>query len=159
MSVWRRGPVTTNPYHRTAFAVARVPREVVRHKTVVALLGQARQVVRADPQAHVLPGGPVSEPEINAAERVLLDAPRRLAEELLVHAAEAPPLEAVRRLLAEVTEALAGDDEPAPGGREGLRCLLGPLVVEFLAAAPPSEPSFGALETESIPPFGGPEEE
>src|SRR4051812_33324190 len=101
MNVWRRGSPTVNPYDRTAFAVARVPREVTRHRTLVQLLGKARQVVRADPQAHVLPGGPVTESEINAAEQILFAPQKRIVEELLTHATEVPPLERVRQLARE----------------------------------------------------------
>jgi hypothetical protein len=84
---WRRGPLTVNPYYRTAFAVTRVPREVVQRKTVVGVIGQTRKVVRTDPRAHELVGGPVTEPELNAAEQILLDPHRRVIEELLTHAA------------------------------------------------------------------------
>jgi hypothetical protein len=160
MNPWRRGPLTVNPYYRTAFAVARVPREVVQRKTVVRLIGQARQVVRADPQAHVLAGGPVSEPELNAAEQVLLDPQRRVLEELLAHAAEAPPLDRVRQLAQQAAAALAPDaDRPPVTNLAGLGPLTGWLVRQFLDQAPPADPSFGALETELIPPFGRPEDD
>src|SRR6266542_4006140 len=114
MNVWHRGSLTENPYYRTAFRVGRVPRDVVRHRTVVQLLGQTRRIVAADPQAHTVRGEPVTDAMLNAAEQVLLDAKQRIVEELLEHAAEEPPLDRVRQLARQAAAALAADDDGPP---------------------------------------------
>lgn len=160
MNLWRRGSLTRNPYHRTAFAVAQVPREVVRHSILVKLLGQTRRIVNADPQAHTIQGEPVTGAEINAAEQILLDPRQRIVEELLVHATEKPPLEQVRQLAREVAEAMSVGSEAVPvtniAAFEGLAQYL---VARFLAGAPSAELSFGALELDLVPPFGRPGED
>jgi hypothetical protein len=156
MSIWLRGSLLVNPYYRTAFRVARVPREVTRHRTVVQLIGQTRQLVNADPSAHSIGGDPVRASEINAAEQVLLDPVRRILEELLEHAAEKPPLERARQLLREAAGAMEAPAGPAAGPLNWKALgLLGPaLIDELLRTVPGPGPSFGALELDTPPPFG-----
>ena len=161
MNIWRRTSLTENPYYRTAFRLARVPREVVRHKLIVQIIGQTRRTVCADPQAHVVAGEPVTEAMINAAEAILLDPQKRIAEELLEHAAEKPALEPVRKLLAEVDAALAGDeaDTLPVVNLDALRPWTTSLVRQFLSTQSVPDPSFGARELELIPPFGRTQED
>ena len=161
MNIWRRAALNKNPYYRTAFRLARVPRETVQHATMVRLLGQTRKVVDADPQAHRISGEAVTRTDINAAEQILLDPKQRIAEELLHHATELPPLQAVRKLNAEVAACLEADASPVlrPGNPEGLAALAQILVQRYLSTVPEPTPSFGALELELVPPFGSPEEE
>lgn len=159
MSLWRRGPLDRNPYVRNAFRVARAPREVTRHRILVQLIDETKRVAR-DPEAHRIAGQPVTETEINAAEQILLDARQRIGEELLAHAAERPPLDEVRKRAREAAKLLAGGE---PGklvlkDLRGLESTFTALVREFLAAGPGPDPSFGALELNLPPPFGGPEE-
>ena len=156
MNVWRRGSLTTNPYVRTAFRVARVPRETTRHKTIVQLVGQTRRIVRVDPQAHAILGEPVTDAEINAAEQVLLDPKRRIMEELLHHAAEKPPLDRVRKQAAQAAEAMASEDsEDLPiTNLSALESWARRIVTDLVEASPPTDPSFGALELELLPPYG-----
>jgi len=159
MSLWRRGPLDRNPYVRNAFRVARVPREVTRHRILVQLIEETKRVAR-DPEAHRITGQPVTDTEINAAEQMLLDARQRIAEELLAHAAERPPLDEVRKRAREAAKLLAGE-EPGKLVLENVRALEGAftaLVREFLAAGPGPDPSFGALELNLPPPFGGRQE-
>jgi hypothetical protein len=160
MNIWRRGPLTQNPYLRTAFRVARVPREITRRRTLVRLVNQTRHVVSIDPQAHTIRGAPVTMTKLNAAEQILLDPPQRILEELLEHAAEAPPLEQVRKLAAEATRALAEDgltSAPVTNLR-GLQLWAHSLAQQFLESVPGPDPSFGALELDIVPPFGHLEE-
>lgn len=159
MSVWRRWPITQSPYARTAFRLARVPREIVRHRTVVQLIGQTSQVV-ASGGAHVVSGRAVTVEELNWAEQVLHDPLQRLQEELIEHAAERAPTEALRKLDRRAAELMApgaaSDDKAAAG--ELLRLGVGGLVEAYLGAAPPAEPSLGAAELELCAPFGPDEE-
>jgi GTP1/Obg family GTP-binding protein len=159
MSLWRRGPLDKNPYLRNAFRVARVPREVTRHRVLVQLIDETKRVAR-DPEAHRIAGQPVTETEINAAEQVLLDARQRIAEELLAHAAERPPLEELRKLARQATQSLTGEERGKLVVKD-LRRLEGwitALARRFLAALPGPDPSFGAWELNLPPPFGKPEE-
>ena len=68
MNVWRRGSLNKNPYARTAFRLARVPRETTRHRVMVQLIGRTKRIVSLDPKAHSIGGKPVTEAEINSAE-------------------------------------------------------------------------------------------
>lgn len=160
MNVWSRGPVTHNPYTRTAFRVARVPREVVRRRTVVQLIGQTKQLVDSDPERHRIGGRAVTPAEINAAEQILLDPGRRVLEELLEHAAEELLLDRIKALDRAAAEAMRDDDqEPLPvTNLSGLASWGSDLVEQFLDAVPGADPSLGALELRLVPPFGDPEE-
>lgn len=156
MNIWRRGSLTQNPYYRTLFRITRVPREITRHRTIVTLIGQTRQLVNADPLSHQINGSPVTDAEINAADPALTDPKRRIIEELLEHAAEEPPLGQVRKLAKEVAEAMAVDpsEKLTINDLSALEGLARSLIRQFLEQAPQSSPSFGALELEIVPPFG-----
>jgi hypothetical protein len=160
MNIWRRGSLTENPYYRTAFQVARVPPEVVQHRTLVSMIGQTRRLIHGDPRAHVIQGEPVTDAAVNVAEGVLLDARQRIVEELLEHATEEPPLDGVRRLAQEVGARLAGTQTgPLPvTNPAGLYRLADCLVGQFAAAAI-GQASLGTLELELVPPFGPPQED
>jgi hypothetical protein len=156
MSVWRRGSLSKNPYRRTAFRVARVPREVARHRTIVELIGRTKRIVHTMPQEHVIDGKQVTLTEVNTAEQILLDPKQRILEELLEHAIEKPPLERVRKLAAEAAHAMSIEKtEQLPiTNLTALQAWAGDLVQKFLEDAPGPDPSFGALELDIIPPFG-----
>ena len=156
MSRWSRGPITRNPYLRNAFRAARVPREIVRRRTLVHLISQTKRIVNTDPDLHAIRGEPVTQAEINQAEAIVLDPQKRILEELLVHAAETPPMKRIRQLAKQAAAAMTpGADGPsvAPDERS-----LGPwipdLVRQYLDTAPPADPLFGAPELDVVPPFG-----
>src|SRR5262245_29141706 len=107
MNIWRRGPLTRNPYARTAFRVARAPRDTVRHRTIVQLIGRTRRIVTTNAQMHLVCGQPVSEAELNAAADILLKPQERILEELLEHAAERPRFEQAQKLARRAAEAIA----------------------------------------------------
>lgn len=56
MNIWRRGPIGKNPYQHTAFRVTRVPRGAADRALVIELVGQIRQLIEADPEAHSVNG-------------------------------------------------------------------------------------------------------
>ena len=161
MSLWRRGSLARNPYSRTAFRTARVPRETVRYRTVVQIVGQTKRIVSTDPTAHMIQGEPVTHAEINAAEKILLDSKQRIVEELLEHASEKPPLDRVRQLSRVVAEAMT--EQAAPQLRvkdfSGLEPLRLSIIRQFLDTSASPDPSFGALELDIVPPFGREEED
>ena len=161
MNIWRRGALHKNPYYRTAFRLARVPRETVQYATIVKILGQTRKVVGADSQAHRIKGEPVARTDINAAEQILLDPKQRIAEELLHHATESLPLHVIKKLSAEAARYLAVED--ASGltaiNPHSLVPLAQALVQRYLSSVPEPLPHFGALELDLVPPFGSAEED
>jgi hypothetical protein len=160
MNIWRRGTLEQNPYTRNKFRVARVPREVVRHATIVTIIGQTRQIVNHDPAAHAIRGTPVTTAEILVAEQVLLDPRQRILEELLHHATERLPLERVGELRDEAAGLLsAGDPGPSPVTRPAALRVLAAEMARLCCQSDPSPPaSLGSLELEVPPPFGREEE-
>jgi hypothetical protein len=161
MSIWRRAPLTQNPYKRTAFRVARVACEITRRRNIVALIGQTRRLIATDPASHVIDGQPVLMTELGLAEQILLDPQKRIAEELLEHAAEKLPFERITELIAEADEMLAepGSENPPLTNLEGLKPWVKQLVLQFVALSRESEFPLGALELDIVPPFGSGEEE
>lgn len=156
MNVWRRGPLSKNPYARTAFRVARVAREVVRPRTLVQYIGRTRKIVSTDASAHVISGTPVTEAELNAAVAVLQNPTQRVLEELLEHATERLPLERLHKLDRGLAEAMSVQDAERLRDKnlEAFQSWSKNLVRQFLDSAHTPSPSFGAFETEPIPPFG-----
>lgn len=155
MNPWRRGPVTTNPYARTAFRVAGVSRDVVRHRSLVQRLAETRNVIHSDPAAHVIGCRPVTPEEINAAEEVLLDPKRRVTEELFHHAREELAVAPLRELIRRCEETVASDARSLEQGRcAALKSLATHLQGLYLEQAGGADPFLGALETGLVPPFG-----
>lgn len=161
MNLWRRGPLSQNPYLRNAFRVTRVPRESTNRRTIVQLSGQTRRIISTNPTAHQIAGTPVTLADFNAASQVLQDARARIAEELLHHAAEKAPLDRVRALAQRAARTLAGDAQGfwSPTDLALLRPWLAALVRRFLDETPAIDPAFGAQELDLVSPLGHPEEE
>jgi len=157
-NLWTRYPLTHNPYYRTAFRLAGVPRETTSRRTLVMLIGQTRQMVRAAAQAHTVHGTPVSDAELNPAEAILLDPKQRISEELLTHATERLPLDLVRKLAQEAAAALQaeGAGRLPVDNLSGLQGWTRSLAQQFLEQTPAPPPSLGALELTVVPPFGQP---
>jgi len=158
MNVWRRGPLSRNPYYHTAFRLARVPRETTDRTLIVELVSQTRQLAEAVPDAHSIRGKPVADSEINRAELVLLDPRQRILEELLEHPESLPaasPWEALGREALEMMEAGGSTPlkltNPKPFARWISQCygrsLCAPADAGLL---------FGAAELELPPPWGRP---
>ena len=161
MDIWKRFPLEQNPYYWNAFRVTRVPREVIRRKTMGQLIDQTRRVIKTDPQAHTILGEPVSNAKLIAAEQILLNPTQRILEELLEHAVEKPPLEHIRLLAGEIERYFSSDSQPTGGtvSMEWLRPWAFGLLKQVLTEASTPDPSFGALELALIPPFGQVEED
>ena len=100
-SPWKRTAVTRNPSYRTAFRVGRVPREGVRYRTVSILISQTRQVIRTDPMAHTIQDKPVTEAELNDAEKIRLKNETPILEELIEPPAARLPLDLQKSLESE----------------------------------------------------------
>ena len=157
MSIWRRGPLDKNPYYRTAFRVARVPRDTLDRAMIVELVSQTRQLAEFSPEAVAIQGQPVSENELNQAEITLLDPKRRILEELLEHPVKllgsdlhAPLNQDAKRLMA-VEEA----SHLAPTNSQ---VFVSWILEECFPAGCSSSStgcSFGGAELNLPPPWGG----
>jgi hypothetical protein len=156
MNIWRRSSLNKNPYARTAFRVARVSRETVRHRTLVQLIGRTKRIVNVDATAHIVGGKPITDAEINAAEAILLNPKQRIAEELLEHATEKLPLERIKKLAREAAEISAAQNAESlqETTTSGLQSWAQSLVRRFVSSVESPDPSFGAPEVGLIPPFG-----
>ena len=157
-NVWRRGPITQNPYVRTAFRITRVSRETARRAAVVQRIGQTKRMVETIPGAHKIAGEPVVLADVIAAEQLLLDPAQRVPEELLHHAAEKPPTDYARRLAQQAADAMRAEtgtnaDESAVAAAAGI-ALARYVVGQFLGAGDGPDLAFGALELTIEPPFG-----
>ena len=161
MSVWRRGPVTKNPYLRTAFRVLKASREVTGTTTLVRLISQAENIAATNPRARSIRGEPVTLEEISSAQTTILDPEKRILEELLVHATERPSTKRLKQLARMAAEAMAEDEEAPPRitNWKALRPWLDDLMRQCLADATPAEPIFGAMELAPVPPLGRPRRE
>jgi hypothetical protein len=156
MNVWRRKLISQNPYLRNAFRVAMMPREATERVRIAEYLGEARDIVSADAQAHRIGGTAVTPEEINQAEAVLMAPEERILEELLVHSTEALSLDRLRQLDGRAAEAMTPRSEAVSVGirPEALTVLLHDLVSMSTEQLPKSEPWLGALETGLTAPFG-----
>lgn len=169
VNIWRREgrPVDENPYPSNAFQMARLPRRITVRKQVVQVITSTRRIIQTDPDRHQIEGRPVTLADLNTAEAILLDPERRILEELLEHVEEKPPLEHLQALAQEVEsslnrqEPLVMDPEylSRPGSREILQRWARQLLRQALEAEIQPDPSFGALETALVPPFGWQEED
>lgn len=158
MSIWRREPLTENPYLRTAFRIAKAPREAIRRLTLARLIQQAKQVAVNTPEARSIMGRPVTPEDVNAAEGILLKPEQRILEELLVHSTEGQSQKRLRKLAQQTTAAIRGPmEDPTPPDHQGLRLLMRDLVAQQVAHAAQVDPFFGVAELDLIPPFGAKE--
>jgi hypothetical protein len=156
MNVWRRGSLSRNPYERTAFRVARVPREVVRRRTVIQMITQTKRIAERDPKSCAIHGQPVTLEEINGAEQILLSPPQRILEELLTHRSERLPLTQVESLARDAEELIRSElaDGLKPVDMSSRRILLREFVRRYLERVGTTGPGVGALELTLAPPFG-----
>jgi hypothetical protein len=156
VSIWRRGPLSNNPYLRTAFRVARVTRETTRRRTIASMIAQTRNLLKRDPTAHAIAGRPVTQEELNSAEKTLLNAEQRIAEELLHHQTEQYPVDRLRKCLERCTEAMGGQQAAAPSAPNlrGLEPWILQLLERFHKSVESGDGSFGALELTIPSPFG-----
>lgn len=160
MSFLRPGPITINPYRRTVFRIAMMPREVVDRAAIVGYLAEARDIAGLAPDSNRILGEPVTLEEINDAESVLLKAGERIGHELLAHATERLNLDRVRQLETDVSTAIA---QCAAADLTARRRALTPILLDFMRTyldrEAASQPWIGALEMDLAPPFGGAERE
>ncbi len=156
MIPWKRKRVTQNPYHRTAFRVARVPREIVRYKVVSMMISQTNQVVNTDASVHAINGAGVDPAELNWASSILLDPQARILEELIHHSAEKPETSHLKSLSEELRASWQTENQDGAQrvNLGALRQWLPELAVQALEKTGRADPLFGAGELNLVPPFG-----
>jgi hypothetical protein len=158
MNIWRRGPLTENPYVRPAFRVVKAPREAMRRPTLARLIQQAKQVASSTPSARSIKGRPVTPEEVNAAEAILLKPELRILEELLMHSTEVPSVKRLRELSRKATEAIRGSAAQSPSpDTQALGHLMKDFMIHHIDHTTPADPLFGAAELNPPPPFGSQE--
>jgi hypothetical protein len=137
-----------------------VGREVIRHKTMVQLIGQTRKIIRTSPEHHSIKRVPVTSAELNQAEKILLDQKLRMAEELLHHAVCPSPKKQLKELNQRVRGILAetADQTPEAEDFSWVNELSQILCERFLDGQRQIEITAGPLELEIVPPLG-PEDE
>jgi hypothetical protein len=156
MNVWMQRAITSNPYDRNAFRVTKVPKELVKHRTVIGQITRTKKIIDADSQAHKINEKEVSHAEINAAEEIILDPEKRIYEELLEHSTEKLKMKDVKKLIGEINMLLESDagEKPPVSNFNFLKIWAMHLVIEHASVFQDTSPSFGALEMKAIPPFG-----
>lgn len=136
---WRRGPITRNPYYRTAFHVSAVSPSTVSRKDLREDLRQAQDLVRRIPGARSIGGEAVTEADVLAAGRILSDPSERLEEELLAHYPESfatPLVEHLRAsLLASMRAQLRRGELRRPRHLRVLRYWFKQLLDEHLSGS------------------------
>ena len=153
-SLWRRGPITRNPYHFNAFRVTGVPVDLTERSWVTELISQKRQFMTAAPGSHVIEDAAVSESDVNQAELVLSDPRRRLLEELLTHSPPMTTMQPLRSLDGLLAKAIREPIDESGATNPNI-LVLGRIVCSMWLHENPLDTAFGSAETCPICPWGG----
>jgi len=156
MKIWNIESITINPYHKTAFKIARVSREIENHRAMVQLIGQTKRIIKHDPKSHQVNNQPVNESQINKAESILLNPKKRIIEELLFHATESQPINHVTKSYSDIKKLLNinKDSNFLLQNTQFLKSFGKYFATRFVEEKQLPHLSFGALEMRIVPPFG-----
>jgi hypothetical protein len=157
-NIWRKGPLTTNPYYETAFQALGIARDVTSRATIGQKVEERRQAVAMMPGFYTLGERPLTEPDIADAAQIMSDPTRRILEELLEHKPESLQVDEIERIRARLK---APDWPEEPPGLRHLAFLLRVVqefALEHLKSLPPAKVPPFPIDTDPIPPFGLPEE-
>jgi hypothetical protein len=158
-NIWKKGPLTINPYYETAFRVLGITRDVTSRAEIGQRIEERRQAVAMMPGFYNVGERPLTGSDITAAGQILSDPTRRILEELLEHRPESLPVDEVERVRAR----LAMPDWPdGPLPLRHLAFLLRvvqEMAQDYLENLPPVEVPPFPIDIRSIPPFGLLEEE
>jgi DNA-binding transcriptional ArsR family regulator len=153
LNVWRRGPLTRNPYHETAFKTLGLPPEATRAE-IDQRAGERQAAVAAVPDRYRLGERFLTAADVTQARAVLLDPTRRLIEELLEHTTEILPREELERALARLPVPDWTAESPGPHSLAFLGCAAQDLALDFLRGLPLTEPPPFPVDARLVPPFG-----
>jgi hypothetical protein len=153
-NIWLKGSLSTNPYYENAFQIAGLWRDVVDRLLIQTAIVNRKQGLRVmGPEHYPLGRRFLESNDLNLAEDILLDANRRILEELLEHAPEHLPTGQIERFLARLTV-------PPPVGELTIRHLVfmervvQALAQELLVNLPVADVPPWPIDLTPITPFG-----
>lgn len=152
-NIWKKGPLSVNPYHENAFQVLGLTRDVTSRADIDQRVGERREAVRNMPGHHRLGGRDLTLADVTRARRTLLDPTSRILEGLLEHRPEVPEVEEIER----IEKRSPAPEVPAASSPHNLRFLLlgrRELAFELLENLAPVEVPAFPVDLTPIPPFG-----
>jgi hypothetical protein len=152
-NIWRRGPLTTNPYYETAFQALGILCDVTSLLEIGQKVEQRRQVVQNMPGYYSFGERSLTGPDITRAHQVMSDPTRRILEELLEHRPEQLEVEEIERLQARLMMPDWPEKTPPPRHLAFLLRAVQEFALEFLKNLPPVEVSPFPIDVTPIPPF------
>jgi hypothetical protein len=158
-NIWKtKGPVTSNPYHQTAFKAIGMNRSVVAPDQVAQIIEQRRQALRAMPGVFKFDSRELTQADITMARQILLDPHQRMLEELLEHQPEEFPTDELDRLYARLVS--LGWEMPPPDqpNAKFLLRVAQELAHQFADELPLTDPAPYPVDSDLIPPFGKPDQ-
>ena len=157
-NIWKKGPLTTNPYYETAFQAVGITREVTRQAEIRQRVEERRQAVRNVPGFFTMGDRPLAETDLTNAGQILADPTRRILEELLEHHPEHFPVEELERIRGKLKMPDWPEQPPSPRHLKFLLRVVQEMVLDYLQNLPPVEVPPFPVDVTLIPPFGLPEE-
>ncbi len=157
-NIWKKGPLTTNPYYETAFQTLGITRDVTSRAEIRQRVEERRQAVRAVPGFYTLGERALAETDVTRASQILSEPTRRILEELLEHKPERLQVDEIERLRDKLKMPDWSEELPAPRHLKFLLRVVQELVLEYLKNLPPVENPPFPVDVNPIPPFGLKEE-
>ncbi|MFO1432354.1 MAG: hypothetical protein U1F76_19790 [Candidatus Competibacteraceae bacterium] len=160
MNIWKKGPLTTNPYYETAFQALGITRDVTARAEIDQKVGERRQAVTHVPGYYRLGKRALTPADVTTARQILFDPTRRMLEELLEHQPESLPVEALERFRSRLPMPPDWPETlPPPQHLRFLLLAVQEFALEYLNNLPPVEVPPFPVNLDPIPPFGLLEEE
>jgi hypothetical protein len=156
-NIWRKGSLTTNPYHETAFQVLGITRDVISLAEIAQRVEERRQAVESMPSFYTLGERDLAPTDISSARQILFDPTRRILEELLEHKAECLQVDEIERLQNRLPMPDWPEEVPAPRHLAFLLRVVQEFALEILKSLPPVEVPAFPVDLTPIPPFGLPQ--
>jgi hypothetical protein len=157
-NIWKKGPITLNPYYETAFQSLGITRDVVSRREIGQKIEERRQAVRNVPDFYMLGERVLTETDITNAGQILSKPTRRILEELLEHKPERLQVDEIERLHARLKTPDWPEKPPPPRHLKFLLRVIQELAVGFLENLPPVDVPPFPIDVKPIPPFGLPKE-
>lgn len=157
-NIWKKGPLTINPYYETAFQALGITRDVTSRAEIGQKIEERRQAVVMMPGFYKLGKRALTEPDVTNAGQIMSDPTRRILEELLEHKPERLQVDEIERLQARLPMPDWPDETPAPRHLKFLLRVVQEFALEYLENLPPVKVPPFPINVDPIPPFGLPEE-
>jgi len=157
-NIWKKGPLTTNPYYETAFKALGITRDVTSLAEIGQKVEERRQAVGSVPGFYTLGERELTQEDITNARQILFNPTRRILEELLEHKPERLQVDEIERLQAWLPMPDWPDEMPSPRHLKFLLRVVQEFALEYLKNLPPVKVPPFPVNVDPIPPFGLPEE-